>query len=221
MKNMYKYLSYLFILISIILLIGIVSELSSTDSKDTTNVQKIDVSIVEGIQETQDDIQNPIVLIKTSLGDITVELDTQNAPITTENFLSYINDGFYENLVFHRVISEFMIQGGGFNENQVQKETKSPIILESYNGLSNTRGTIAMARTNNPASATSQFFINTVDNAFLDSQSPQSPGYAVFGKVTQGMEIVDTIRAVETTTKGPHQDWPVEEVIIYSIELIK
>jgi cyclophilin family peptidyl-prolyl cis-trans isomerase len=218
MKNIYKYLSFLFILISIILLIGIIVNISSTNVND--NGSEIDLSITEEIQETQDNLNNPTVIIKTSLGDITVELDAQNAPITTANFISYVEDGFYENLVFHRVIEEFMIQGGGFDTSQIQKETKTPIILESYNGLSNTRGTIAMARTNNPESATSQFFINVVDNSFLDSQSPQNPGYAVFGKVTQGMDIVDTIRMVETTTKGPHQDWPVEDIVIYSIELI-
>lgn len=216
MKNFYKYLSYLFIILSIVFLIGIIVELSSQD-KPTAKI--IDISINDELQEELDS-KNPSVLIKTSLGDITIELDAENAPISTENFISYVEDDFYENLIFHRVISEFMIQGGGFDSEGVQKETKSPILLESYNGLSNTRGTIAMARTNVPNSATSQFFINVVDNTFLDYTGPTNPGYAVFGKVTQGMDVVDSIRLVETSTTGAFQDWPVENVIIYSVEII-
>lgn len=228
MKNFYKYLTYIFIALSILFLIGIIAELTSNQNNVNGSNNDLEKGVLEN-QETalnnqDENIQNQQelveVLMKTSMGDITIELDTINAPITTENFLSYVREGYYENLVFHRVISDFMIQGGGFDQQEVQKETKSPIILESFNGLSNTRGTIAMARTNVPNSATSQFFINVVDNNFLDYTGPTNPGYAVFGRVTEGMDIVDRIREVETTTKGPHQNWPVENIIINSIEII-
>lgn len=155
----------------------------------------------------------PIVVLETTKGNIEIELDTNHAPITTANFLAYVNSGFYDGLVFHRVIKGFMIQGGGFTTAGVQKDTNSPIILESNNGLYNTEGTIAMARTNAPNSATSQFFINTVDNDFLN-YSPGNPGYAVFGKVISGMEVVKAIEAVETGLKGGHDDWPKEDIII-------
>lgn len=216
MKNFYKYLSYIFIIVSIILLIGIISEATVRESTDDNSIE---ISVNDLLEKDSSEIV--LVLMETSLGDITLELDSKNAPITVENFISYIEDDFYSGTVFHRVIDGFMVQGGGFNQNQTQKETKSPILLESYNGLSNTRGTIAMARTNVPNSATSQFFINVVDNGFLDYQSAQQPGYAVFGRVIQGMDVVDQLTKVETTTKGPHQNWPVEEVVIYSVTLIE
>lgn len=216
MKNFYKYLSYIFIILSIILLIGIISEATVRESTDDNSIE---ISVNDLLEKDSSEIV--LVLMETSLGDITLELDSKNAPITVENFISYIEDDFYSGTVFHRVIDGFMVQGGGFNQNQTQKETKSPILLESYNGLSNTRGTIAMARTNVPNSATSQFFINVVDNEFLDYQSAQQPGYAVFGRVIQGMDVVDQLTKVETTTKGPHQNWPVEEVVIYSVTLIE
>jgi peptidyl-prolyl cis-trans isomerase B (cyclophilin B) len=155
----------------------------------------------------------PIVILETTKGNIEIELDTNHAPITTTNFLAYVNSGFYDGLVFHRVIKGFMIQGGGFTTAGIQKDTNSPIVLESNNGLYNTEGTIAMARTNAPNSATSQFFINTVDNDFLN-YTPGNPGYAVFGKVISGMEVVKAIEGVQTGTKGGHEDWPIEDIII-------
>lgn len=154
------------------------------------------------------------VVIETSKGTIEIELDREKAPVTVENFVGYVNDGFYDGTVFHRVIPNFMIQGGGFTAEGVQKETNAPIKLESDNGLKNLKGTIAMARTNEPDSATSQFFINVVDNPALDYASGND-GYAVFGKVTSGMGVVEDIVSVKTTTKyGYYADWPVEEIVI-------
>ncbi len=159
------------------------------------------------------------VIIKTSMGDMTVELFDREAPETVANFLSYVDDGFYKNTIFHRVIDNFMIQGGGFDTDFNQKETKAPIRNEATNGCSNDRGTIAMARTQVIDSATSQFFINVVDNDFLNFQSPtpQGYGYCVFGKVTDGEEVLDLIRKVKTGNRGYHQDVPVENVVIYDI----
>jgi cyclophilin family peptidyl-prolyl cis-trans isomerase len=151
------------------------------------------------------------ITIKTNLGDITLELNASSAPITTENFLAYVNDGFFNNLIFHRVIPGFMIQGGGFDADMQQKKGRDPIKLEADTGLKNVRGSIAMARTNDPHSATSQFFINLKDNAFLDKQ------YAVFGQVTEGMDVIDTIAKQKTGTKAGHQDVPVEPIIIETI----
>ena len=161
---------------------------------------------------------NPVVVIETSMGDITVELFKDKAPKSVENFLSYVKEDFYRGTVFHRVIKNFMIQGGGFTTAMVKKPTKPPIANESSNGLHNNRGTIAMARTADPNSATSQFFINTKDNAGLDR--PQEPnGYAVFGKVTSGMDVVDKIENVATTTKGGYQNVPMTPVAIKGITL--
>lgn len=154
-----------------------------------------------------------ILVLETSKGTIEVELDRANAPVTVENVVSYADKGFYDETVFHRVIPNFMIQGGGFTVEGEEKETKAPIKSEASNGLKNLRGTIAMARTNDPNSATSQFFINTVDNGFLD-YGPGNPGYTVFGKVVSGMEVVDAIADVRTDGRGFHQDWPVEDVVI-------
>jgi peptidyl-prolyl cis-trans isomerase A (cyclophilin A) len=157
---------------------------------------------------------NPQVVIDTTMGPITVELDPAKAPITVENFLKYVDDGFYNGLIFHRVISDFMIQGGGMDAQLKEKETRAPIKLEVGKGLSNTRGTIAMARTSNPNSATAQFFINLFDkNTILDQAGG---GYAVFGKVVAGMENVDKIAAVRTGNKGGHENVPVEPVYIKS-----
>ena len=145
-----------------------------------------------------------------------MELDKKNAPVSVENFLSYVSEGHYDGTVFHRVIDGFMIQGGGFTPDGEQKTTHPPIKLESQNGLKNSRGTIAMARTMIPDSATSQFFINVVDNAMLD-YSQGNPGYAVFGKVVSGMEVVDAIKDVDTSTKNGMGDWPVEDVMIEKV----
>ncbi len=158
---------------------------------------------------------NPVVVIETSLGDITVELDQAKAPITVENFLKYADSGFFAGTVFHRVIPGFMIQGGGLTDQLREKPTRPPIKNESGNGLSNVRGSIAMARTNDPNSATSQFFINVVDNKQLDTYGG---GYAVFGKVIDGMDVVDKIVSVRTTTKGPHENVPVEPIVIKSVK---
>ncbi len=154
-----------------------------------------------------------IVVLTTSMGNIEIKLATKEAPVTTENFLSYIEDDYFDGTIFHRVIPGFMIQGGGFTPDGTEKTTGDPIALESDNGLKNERGTIAMARTSNPDSATSQFFINLVDNARLDKSSG-SDGYAVFGEVVEGMDVVDAIAGVKTSTKGAFQDWPEEDVVI-------
>lgn len=166
---------------------------------------------------------NPRVLMETSMGNITIELFKDKAPISVRNFLSYVKDGFYDGLIFHRVIANFMIQGGGMDENMVQKKTKFAIKNEATNGLSNKRGTLAMARTAVVDSATAQFFINVVDNAFLDhrGKTPDLFGYAVFGEVTDGMEVVDAIRQVKTGRQAGHADVPVEPVFIKSVKVIE
>ena len=153
------------------------------------------------------------VRLETTMGNIVLELDSAKAPITTANFLRYVKDGFYDGLIFHRVIPNFMIQGGGMKPGMVKQPTLAPIKSEANNGLSNSRGTIAMARTSNPDSATAQFFINTVDNVFLDS-SPSSAGYTVFGKVVEGMAAVDAIAKVKTTRQQGHSDVPQKDIII-------
>lgn len=159
-----------------------------------------------------------IIVMETSLGTIEIELDRQKAPITVENFVNYVTEGFFDGLCFHRVIRGFMIQGGGFTPDGTSKDTGNPIKIESRNGLKNKVGTIAMARTSDPNSATSQFFINTVDNGNLDYPSFDEHGYTVFGKVTSGMDVVKKIEGVATGTKmtpyGPMQDWPKETVEI-------
>ena len=157
-----------------------------------------------------------MVTIKTNKGDIKLELFEKEAPITVKNFLSYVKSGFYKNTIFHRVIPGFMIQGGGMDEKFIQKPTEKPIKNEAANQISNKRGTIAMARTQVVDSATSQFFINVVDNDFLDFKAPTAMhyGYCVFGKVVEGMEVADAIVAVPTTSRGMHRDVPVENVVI-------
>jgi peptidyl-prolyl cis-trans isomerase B (cyclophilin B) len=157
-----------------------------------------------------------MVTLHTSMGDITLELDAEKAPKTVANFLQYARDGFYDGTIFHRVISNFMIQGGGMTADMAQKETRAPVENEANNGLKNKCGTIAMARTNDPHSATAQFFINVTDNGFLDHTAPtaQGWGYAVFGRVTAGMDVVEKIKAVATGSNGFHQDVPKEAVTI-------
>ncbi len=167
--------------------------------------------------------QQPRVLLQTNMGNITLQLDAEKAPKTVENFLQYVDEGFYDGTIFHRVISNFVIQGGGFTQNFVKKPTRAPIANEANNGLSNVRGTIAMARTSDPHSATSQFFINVVDNTFLDhrSQTQRGWGYTVFGKVVEGMEVVDKIRRVPTGRGGPFsKDVPRQTVFIKKAVLI-
>jgi cyclophilin family peptidyl-prolyl cis-trans isomerase len=167
--------------------------------------------------------QNPVVLMETSMGNVRIELYKDKAPITVNNFLSYVNDKFYDGTVFHRVIPDFMIQGGGFEKGMQEKPTKAPIKNEAGNGLKNDTGTMAMARTGVVDSATAQFFINVKDNAFLNhrDETPAGFGYAVFGKVLDGMDVVHKIEHVQTTTKGPFQNVPVEPVIIKSIVVAK
>jgi peptidyl-prolyl cis-trans isomerase B (cyclophilin B) len=158
------------------------------------------------------------VVMDTSLGSIQIELDGDKAPVSVANFLSYVDEQFYDNTIFHRVIDGFMIQCGGFEPGMTQKRTKATIKNESTNGLLNTRGTLAMARTSAPDSASSQFFINVSDNTFLNkAESRDGVGYCVFGKVVAGMEVVDKIKAVKTTTKNGHGDVPVQDVVIKSV----
>ncbi len=163
----------------------------------------------------------PRVVIQTNMGSIEVELDPGKAPNTVKNFFEYVNSKFYDGTIFHRVIKGFMIQGGGFTQDMNQKKTSAPIAIESNNGLKNDRGTIAMARTGDPNSATSQFFISTKDNAFLNYSAPnmQGYGYTVFGKVIKGMEVVDKIENAKTGSKGHMGDVPVEPVIIEKISV--
>lgn len=165
---------------------------------------------------------NPQVRLETSHGNIVIELDAEKAPVTTENFLTYVKDQFYDLTTFHRVIPNFMIQGGGFMEDMMQKATRDPIKNEADNGLLNKRGTLAMARTPDPDSASSQFFINLRDNDFLNYTAPTSQGwgYAVFGKVVEGMDVVDSIAQVNTTNKMGHADVPEEPVVIKSASVV-
>jgi len=169
--------------------------------------------------ENQEKGQNPSVIIKTSMGTFEAVLYQDKAPLTVENFLQYAKDGFFNGTLFHRIIPGFMAQGGGFDGEGRQKPTRSPIKNEAENGLKNERGTLAMARTMVVDSATSQFFINFADNGFLDYAGKNNYGYAVFGKVTAGMDVVDSLAKVRTGSRGPFQDWPLEDVVIESITL--
>lgn len=159
------------------------------------------------------------VELTTSKGTITIELDEEKAPITVKNFLTYVEEGFFDETIFHRVIPNFMVQGGGFIADMTQKSTHSPIKNEADNGLKNDRGTIAMARTNDPNSATAQFFINIKDNDFLNYSGPGNPGYAVFAKVTEGMDVADAIVSVNTTVQNGMEDVPAETITITSARL--
>ncbi len=173
-------------------------------------------------EESTQQHSNPIVVIETNMGNITVELNEAKAPITVKNFLAYVHKDFYDDTIFHRVIKNFMIQGGGYTEDYDRKDTLAPIQNEADNGLENNKGTIAMARTNDPNSASSQFFINLKDNHFLDfkSKTPQGWGYAVFGKVIKGMDVVEKIGALQTGSAGPFaSDVPEQPVIIKKVVL--
>ena len=162
---------------------------------------------------------NPQVEIKTNMGNIVLELYPDKAPKTVENFVQYVKDGFFKGTIFHRVIPGFMIQGGGFSADLAQKQTRAPIQNEAGNGLKNDTGTIAMARTNDPHSATAQFFINVKDNQMLDF-TPGNPGYAVFGKVSKGMDVVNKIEAVQTGNRGGHQNVPVKPIVIEDAKIL-
>jgi peptidyl-prolyl cis-trans isomerase B (cyclophilin B) len=163
-----------------------------------------------------------MVKLHTSKGVITLELDAEKAPVTVENFLQYVRDGFYDGTIFHRVIDGFMIQGGGFEPGMSQKPTRAPVKNEAANGLKNDAYTIAMARTSVPDSATAQFFINVANNSFLNftAPTPQGYGYAVFGKVTEGKEVVDAIKKIRTGSRAGHQDVPAEDIIITKAEIV-
>lgn len=189
---------------------------SKTDSKEKSAGKK--ESAKKGDSKVSD--TKPVVIVETNMGNIEIELNAEKAPISVKNFLRYVDEGFYSGTIFHRVIKDFMIQGGGFTKGMEQKSTHEQIKNEATNGLKNDRGTIAMARTSVVDSATAQFFINTVDNAFLNHSSPdpRGYGYAVFGRVTSGMDVVDKIRAVPTTMKSGMSDVPVETVEIKSIK---
>lgn len=165
----------------------------------------------------------PRVKLQTNHGDMVIELDAEKAPQTVENFLAYVNDGFYDGTIFHRVINNFMIQGGGFDNSMKQKKTRDPVPNEADNGLKNNQYTLAMARTSDPHSATAQFFINGANNDFLNftAPTPNGWGYTVFGTVVEGTEIVDKIQTLKTGTKGHHQDVPVEDVVIESATVIE
>lgn len=182
----------------------------------------IGVLLVLPLSQASADDQHPRVRVSTSMGDILLELDREKAPKSVENFLSYVQEGFYNGTIFHRVIDGFMTQGGGFDQNFQKKQTHAPVENEANNGLKNLNGTIAMARTNAPHSATAQFFINVADNGFLDhrSPSPRGWGYAVFGKVVEGMDVVDKIRRTPTGSGGPfRKDVPRTAVIIERVSL--
>ncbi|MBL3591485.1 MAG: peptidyl-prolyl cis-trans isomerase [gamma proteobacterium endosymbiont of Lamellibrachia anaximandri] len=160
-----------------------------------------------------------MITLTTNLGPIVIELDEENAPNTCANFKQYVEDGFFDGTIFHRVIGNFMIQGGGFLPGMVQKQTRDPIENEAKNGLSNEIGSIAMARTGDPHSATAQFFINVANNSFLDHPGQDGWGYCVFAKVVSGMDVIDKIKGVDTTMNSGHQDVPAEDIVIEKAEI--
>jgi len=183
----------------------------------------VSLAVIVPVDAEETAAGNSKIVLDTSKGEIILELLPAQAPETVKNFLAYVDENFYDGTIFHRVIPNFMIQGGGFTADMKQKPTRAPIKNEADNGLRNERGTIAMARTNDPHSATSQFFINSVDNDFLNhkSKTPQGWGYAVFGRVTGGMEILDAISMVKTDSRGMFRDVPVEPVVINSARRVK
>ncbi len=178
------------------------------------------IASTSALAQTAASTAHPQVLLKTTDGDIRVELYPDKAPKTVANFLDYVKAGQYNGTIFHRVIPGFMIQGGGYTQSFQEKPTRAPIPIESRNGLKNAVGTIAMARTSDPNSATDQFFINTVDNAGLDYPNPDGNGYAVFGKVVSGMDVVKKIEATPTTTRGPMADVPQKPIVIESASVV-
>jgi cyclophilin family peptidyl-prolyl cis-trans isomerase len=180
------------------------------------------VQVPPAVAPAQPTPGNPVVLISTSVGDITLELFKGRAPVSVDNFLRYVTEGFYAGTIFHRVIPSFMIQGGGFEPGMIEKSTRPPILNEATNGLSNVRGTVGMARTRALRSATAQFYINVADNrSKLDHRgyAPEEFGYAVFGRVLTGMDVVDRIAAAPTRTAGPHADVPVQDIVITGVKI--
>lgn len=203
---------------------SIVSEAQKQAAEPATNapVEMVEEPVVTAEQPIEQERNKTMILMKTSKGDIKIELDNEKAPKTVENFLSYVGSGHYNGTIFHRVIDGFMIQGGGFDQNMNQKPTRWTVENEADNGLANDVGTIAMARTPDPQSASAQFFINVKDNDFLNfrSKTPQGWGYCVFGKVVEGMDVVNAIKSVPTGTVGYFQDVPKEPVVINSVEVL-
>lgn len=195
------------------------SEKTNKAESEKTDKAEADKKIVN-LQRNIVKSQSNVVKLETSMGNIVIELNEQAAPVTVKNFLEYVDAGFYDGTIFHRVIPGFMVQGGGFTEQMAKKEMRDPIINEARNGPSNIRGSVAMARTNDPDSATAQFFVNHSDNDFLNYVDNKSAGYAVFGKVIEGMDVVDTIASVETTTRNGMENVPVEPVIIISAKVV-
>ena len=194
-----------------LLLLGCASQQPSSPSQIGAN--ESGNSGVISMNTTNKTAAAEIAVLETNMGTIEIELNRKKAPVTVENFVQYVKSGQYDGTIFHRVIDGFMIQGGGFTPDGKEKGVRAPIKLESANGLKNAVGAIAMARTNDPDSATSQFFINVADNAFLN-YAPGNPGYAVFGTIVSGMDAVNKIKGVQTTTKGYNENWPVQDVII-------
>jgi len=189
----------------------------------TLMITLVSTTLLLNATEDNNMTENTIVLVETNKGDFKIKLYNDKAPETVKNFLSYVSDGFYDGTIFHRVIDGFMIQGGGFTKDMDQKPTKSPIKNEAGNGVSNMRGTIAMARTSDVNSATAQFFINVEDNSFLNhvSEDPHEYGYCAFGHVTEGMEIVDEIKSVQTTNAAGHGDVPAKAIEILSVKKVE
>lgn len=189
------------------------TSMGADEQKDATEKKEV--------KAKEANVESKKVRLQTSMGDIVIELNEKAAPVTTKNFLRYVEEGFYDGTIFHRVIPGFMIQGGGFTPDMQTKKPHEPIINEASNGLKNDKGTIAMARTNDPNSATAQFFINQKDNDFLNYVKDSNPGYAVFGKTNEGMDVLEAIAAVKTTRKGHYSDVPVEAIVIKSAKVIQ
>ena len=209
---------------SIVITIALTSGCESKEKGTVVTEEKVQEEKVEAEKVSKEtkvtDSKLKMVKLETSLGDIVIELNEAAAPVTVKNFVTYVEEGFFDGTIFHRVINGFMIQGGGFTADMRKKQTHSPIVNEASNGLKNDKGTIAMARTNDPDSATSQFFINHKDNDFLNYIEGRNPGYAVFGRTVEGMDVVDKIAAVKTTVRSGTPDVPVETVLIKSAKVL-
>ncbi|MHC4757158.1 MAG: peptidylprolyl isomerase [Planctomycetota bacterium] len=210
----------LYVMIMIVAALAVITLMQRSGKLSQNKTEQGKEAIVEP-QKTEPKNQSNTVKLETSMGDIVIALDDKAAPVTVKNFLTYVEEGFYDGTIFHRVIQNFMIQGGGFTQDMNKKQTHPPIVNEASNGLKNDRGTIAMARTPDPHSASSQFFINHRNNSPLNYSGPANPGYAVFGKVIEGMDVVDKIAAVKTTVRSRMKDVPVEPVIINSALIMK
>jgi len=211
-----KYLSVGLILVLTVSTLTGISFIAGCNEEEAPQQEKVISEETEKMEA-----KSKMVKMETSLGNIVIELNEEAAPVTVKNFLDYIEEGFYDGTIFHRVIPNFMIQGGGFGPDMERKDTREPIINEASNGLKNERGTIAMARTSHPDSASSQFFINHRNNTNLNYTSANNPGYTVFGKVVEGIEVVDEIAAVKTTSKGSYRDVPAETVLIKSVKIVQ